>query len=182
MLNKTDEVDLRLKNTQDTYDVDRFAVPQGSFLYDTYKYYQALSQYYHGQINVIEDVQNFLVLKQSGAGNDDPTIKYERLHVANSYWKLRRDEALLIQAGDRLNVTRALYQQQTFLNNKTNVEEYLEKKRTNTEDESLELNDDKKKALMEGDTLGYTPGLEVKYNGTVLLSQYKLSYTREFRI
>lgn len=67
-------MDLRLKNTQDTYDVDRFAVPQGSFLYDTYKYYQALSQYYYGQINVIEDVQNFLVLKQGGAGNDDPTI------------------------------------------------------------------------------------------------------------
>lgn len=35
---------------------------------------------------------------------------------------------------------------------------------------------------MEGDILGYTPALEVKYNGTVLLSQYKLSYTREFRI
>lgn len=36
--------------------------------------------------------------------------------------------------------------------------------------------------MIEGETLGYTPTLEVKYNGTVLLSQYKLSYTREFRI
>ena len=68
------------------------------------------------------------------------------------------------------------------MNNKTNVEEYLKKNRSDADIAASYLNEEDQKKLMEGDTLGYTPALEVKYNGTVFLTQYKLSYTREFRI
>jgi hypothetical protein len=34
-------IDLRLNNTQFNYDENRFSIKEGSFLYDTYRYYIA---------------------------------------------------------------------------------------------------------------------------------------------
>lgn len=36
-----------MNNTHSTYDEDRFSIRQGSYLYDTYRYYEHHSEYVH---------------------------------------------------------------------------------------------------------------------------------------
>lgn len=108
---------------------------------------------------------------------DKSLLEFDELHVAKCYWELRREEVYLIESRDKMTVTRALYQYQTFLDNKTNVEDYLTTMRS--ELNGIEpLDDEGKKKFLEED-MNYTPELEEKYAGIKLLSQYKLSQTRE---
>lgn len=102
-------IDLFVNNTQFTYDQERFSIPEGSYYYDTYRYYQALSDYFNMQINIVEDIENLLNDKISFEENND-AVNYSKLHVAKNYWNLLLDEARLIEARDRLTITRALYQ------------------------------------------------------------------------
>jgi len=64
-------------------------------LYDTYQYYKFQSDYIHTQIGAVYDIQNYLTALESQADKD--VINYEKLHVAKTFWELRRDEALLIE-------------------------------------------------------------------------------------
>ena len=87
-------------------------------------------------------------------------MEYEKLNLAHRLWKLKEKEIELIEARDRMTITRALYQRQMFFGNKTVVSNFSS-------------------ACVED--AGYTEALEKQYNGVALLTQYKLSYTREYR-
>tara|TARA_B110000285_G_C15082918_1_gene594512 strand:+ start:1274 stop:1471 length:198 start_codon:yes stop_codon:yes gene_type:complete len=65
-------------------------------LYDTYQYYKFQSNYIHTQIEAVYDIQNYLNLVLESQADKD-AINYGKLHVAKSFWELRRDEALLIE-------------------------------------------------------------------------------------
>jgi hypothetical protein len=89
-------------------------------LYDTYGYFKAQKDFIYKQIDVVQQIQNYLKEVESPEdASDNELMKYSRLHVAKYFWELRRDEALLIEQMDKMTVTKALYQNQTFFDNKT---------------------------------------------------------------
>lgn len=77
-------------------------------------------------------------------------MPYSKLHLAKCLWEMKRDEASLIVALDKMTISRSLYQKQAFLGNKTNVKLFNEL----TPNSNINAED-----------AGYTDDLEKYYNG-----------------
>lgn len=101
-----------LNNTKESYNEKRFSIREGSYLYDTYRYYKVQTEFLTHQLDTIDQIKNLIeeIAAMGDSGEQKKkALDYGKLHIAKCLWGLKLDEALLIEQRDKLTITRALY-------------------------------------------------------------------------